>query len=189
MRPVGVVLAGGAGRRLGGDKAMARLDGVPLLHHVLQALAAVTDRQAVVAKEETVLPALGADVALWREPAQPRHPAVGILHALGCAGGAPVLCVAVDLPLLDPGVLRLLLAADDGTRACVAARAEGALEPLCAIWHPASASVLAPGSARPMRELLGALDARAVDVPDPASLLNVNTPEDLERAGRAVRGA
>lgn len=187
MRPVGVVLAGGAGRRLGGDKALVRLDGVAFLHRALQVLAEVTGRQAVVAKPETRLPPLAPGVALWHEQAEPRHPAVGIAHALERAGGAPVLCVAVDLPLLDAATLRLLLAADDGAHACVLARTAGGLEPLCAIWHPAAAPFLTAAYERPMRTLIGALEARIVDLPDPRALMNVNTPEDLARAVRRTR--
>ena len=44
--PVGVVLAGGQGRRLGGKKATATLGGRPLLSYPLQALADATDQAA-----------------------------------------------------------------------------------------------------------------------------------------------
>lgn len=93
-----------------------------------------------------------------------------------------MLCIAVDLPRLDASVLRLLLDADDGTHACVVARAEGAVEPLCAIWHPSAAPALAGAFESPMRALVGALHASVVEVLDPGALLNVNTPEDLARA-------
>lgn len=188
MRPVGVVLAGGAGSRIGGEKALVPFEGVPLLERALRTLGAVGLRRAVVAKPDTLLPPLGADVALWHEPREPRHPAVGIAHALACADGAPVLCLAVDLPLLDPNLLRLLLDADDGAVDCVVARARGSVEPLCAIWHPSAGPALTAAAAGSMRELTLGLRARMVDVPHPDALLNVNTPDDLERAIRTFRG-
>lgn len=187
MTPVGVVLAGGAGRRIGGEKATVLMACVPLVHRALTVLAAVTDTLAVVTKEETRLPELDPGVALWREPGTARHPALGIAHALERAGGRPVLCVAVDLPLLDTRTLALLLAADDGRRPCLVARAGGILEPLCAIWHPAAAAVLAGAGDASMHALITALDPGAVDVPDPTRLMNVNTPGDLARATHALR--
>jgi molybdenum cofactor guanylyltransferase len=99
--PVGVVLAGGRGRRLGGDKAIVELEGRPLIQYVLEALHEVCDDVAVVAKRDTLLPALAGTADLWIEPDEPRHPLTGVAHALQMAAGRSVLAVAVDLPLID----------------------------------------------------------------------------------------
>ncbi len=182
MSVVGVVLAGGAGRRMGGDKAVVELDGEALLHHPLRALAAVTGAQAVVAKAWTQLPALPQDVAVWLEPGAPRHPLTGVVHALRTAGG-PVLCCAVDLPLLDPATLQRLLDADGGA-ACVVPRSAGRLEPLCALWRPqALAALEALGPAARMGEAVAAVGPAEVRFDDPRPFTNVNTPAEL----RALR--
>jgi len=180
MSAVGVVLAGGRGRRLGGDKATVELDGVALLLYPLRALAAVTQTQVVVAKGDTRLPVLPRGVATWHEPDAPRHPLTGVVHALRTAHRRPVLCCAVDLPLLDPATLRRLLDADDGRHACVVPRVDGRIEPLCALWRPRACGTLErlpEGLA--MREAVAALDALEVDFPDPRPFTNVNAPEDL----------
>lgn len=180
MSVVGVVLAGGQGRRMGGDKALAEHAGLALLHHPLRALAAVSRSQAVVAKEQTRLPALPPGVRVWREPALPQHPSAGILHALRAAGGEAVLCCAVDLPLLDAATLQRLLDADDGRQACVVPRVGGCLEPLCALWRPGAAAALAAaGGHTAMRTLVIGLAAREVDYTDDRAFTNVNTPEEL----------
>src|SRR3954454_14456578 len=97
--PVGVVLAGGLGRRLGGDKAIVELEGRPLALYPLEALHEVCDQVAVVAKRDTLLPPLGGVAQLWSEPDTPRHPLTGVVHALRLAAGRSILVVAVDLPL------------------------------------------------------------------------------------------
>ncbi len=176
--PLGVVLAGGLGTRMGGRKALAVLDGRPLVAHVLDALAAVTREQVVVAKRATALP---RGVTVWVEPDEPRHPLAGVRHALRGAGGSPVLCCGVDLPRLDPATLRALLAGAGPAGAV--ARADGFLHPTVALWTPAALAVLeAFDPDEPARAVAVRAGLRAVDV-DPAALVNVNRPEDLERLG------
>lgn len=184
MSAVGVVLAGGGGRRMGGDKATVELDGVALLHYPLRALAAVTVEQAVVAKLDTRLPELPAGVAIWLEPDAPRHPLTGITHALRTAARRPVLCCAVDLPLLDAATLRRLLEADDGRHACVVPRVGENVEPLCAIWHPRARRALdrLPAGVA-MRDVVAALDPLEVAFTDPRPFTNVNAPADLLTLG------
>lgn len=184
MSVVGVVLAGGLGRRMGGDKARVLLDGRPLLLRPLAVLAEVTPEQAVVAKAATRLPELPPGVAVWREPDEPRHPLTGIRHALRSAGGRAVLCCAVDLPHLEAATLRQLLAAP-GDAPCVVPRVAGALEPLCALWRPAALPALdrvEPGTA--MRAVVARLGAHEVPYEDPWPFTNVNTPGELARATR-----
>lgn len=180
---VGVVLAGGAARRMGGAKATALLAGRPLAHWALDALrAARIERLAVVARADTPLPALpGAEV--WTEPDGPRHPLAGVLHALARARPAGVLTLPVDVPLAPPAVLRALATAElDGAAAAVA-RAEGRLQPLVARFAPAAAALLrADGRAT---DAVAALRPVVLDVPADG-LQNLNTPAELAAAERAL---
>ena len=48
MQPAGVVLAAGEGRRFGGPKQLAPLDGRPLLAHAVEAMCGACDRVVVV---------------------------------------------------------------------------------------------------------------------------------------------
>ena len=83
--PVGVVLAGGLGRRLGGDKAIVELEGRPLVRYPVEALHELCDDVVVVAKRDTMLPPLAGAAELWIEPDEPRHPLTGVAHALRLA--------------------------------------------------------------------------------------------------------
>src|SRR5207302_6989084 len=95
--PIGVILAGGSGRRIGGSKAIVKLRGRAMIEYPLEALASVLGEVAVIAKPDTELPSLSG-ITVWIEPALPRHPAVGITHALALASGRSVLVCACDLP-------------------------------------------------------------------------------------------
>src|SRR5690242_17716131 len=84
---IGALLAGGKGSRLGGrSKAAIEVAGRPLAAYPAEALSAVCERIAIVAKVGTDLPELDG-VERWDEPDEPRHPVVGIVHALDRAEG------------------------------------------------------------------------------------------------------
>ena len=173
----GAILAGGAGTRLGGvSKAMLELDGRPLAVHVAQVVAEVCDPVGIVCKPDTELPPI-AGVDRWDEPAEPRHPLTGIVHALEQAGG-PVLVCAVDMPWVTADACRSLIEAAPGAVAAVAV-GEGEMCPVFAVYAPEALATLraAPADA-PLRETVETLDPARVAFP-PALLHSVNTPADL----------
>jgi molybdenum cofactor guanylyltransferase len=177
---IGVVLAGGAGRRLGrGSKPAALLGGRPLIEYPLAALSGVCERLAVVCKSATRLPELpGAE--RWEEPDEPRHPLTGIVHALQTAD-APVLVCAADMPFVTADACRTLLQGAGGSPAVVAT-AEGVLQPTFGLYAPAALDTLraAPEGA-PLTETVEGLDPARVALP-PALVHSINTPDELARA-------
>jgi molybdenum cofactor guanylyltransferase len=114
--PIGVILAGGSGRRIGGSKATVQLAGTPLIAYPLRALREAFSDVAIVAKTDTQLPGLPG-VTVWIEPNEPRHPLVGIMQALALAEGRPVLVCAADLPFVTRELVAELAAADPGPAA------------------------------------------------------------------------
>jgi CTP:molybdopterin cytidylyltransferase MocA len=132
-----LVLAAGAGSRFGGGKLEARVDGKPLLQHVLDALveAGLEAPVVVVAPSNAQGRAPGgSDQIEWGRAERVTNPAperglasslqLGWRHAL--AADEPrqaVLVVLGDQPLLRPEILRALLAAPlDEARPIVASR-------------------------------------------------------------------
>ncbi len=63
MSVVAIVLAGGASTRFGGDKLRAELGGRPLLHHTLQACAAVVPTVVLALEPDTPVPPLPTALA------------------------------------------------------------------------------------------------------------------------------
>ncbi len=190
------MLAGGAGRRLGGAKACVALAGRPLLAWPLAALSGALTRVAVVGKADSELPSLPADVERWDEPTLPRHPIVGIIEALRRAAGAAVIVCAVDLPLVDAALIGRLAVADAGGAPAVIATAldpAGATaasrprpQPLLARYERAALPLLvaAPADA-PLTATVLALAPALLEVPA-AALLNVNDERDLRAAERLL---
>src|SRR4051794_10887143 len=171
---LGAVLAGGLGRRMGGDKPGRLLHGRPLLTYPVEALAAACSRVVVVAKADVALPAL-AGVERWDEPFALRHPAAGVAYALERAG-EPVLVCAADMPCVTAEALRALAAAAP----CVAV-AGGRVQPLLAAYSPGFATALreAAQAGEPLtRAVEGLPGVGRVEVP-PRVALSVDSAEEL----------
>lgn len=182
--PIGVILAGGRGRRMGGSKATVELGGKPLIAYPHGAMAAVLGDVVVLAKPDTQLPTLpGATV--WIESQPRHHPLIGIVEALGLAGGRPVLICASDLPFVTPELLRRLATEDACGAPAVIASERGQMQPLLGRYEPQALGLLRSAAIEggaPLRDQVGAIAPRLVEVEDQELLLNVNAPEDLLRA-------
>jgi molybdopterin-guanine dinucleotide biosynthesis protein A len=188
--PLGVILAGGRGSRIGGDKALVELGGRPLVEWVVEALRGAVDEVCLVAKPSTVLPALPG-VTVWREPVEPQHPLVGIVTALAAAQGRAVLVCAADMPFVAVSTVRALgTFSTDGAPALIATNGDG-LQPLLGRYEPEAMALLEPAVAdvaAPLRAVVGALRPARFVVEDAVELFNVNTPEDLVRARAILTG-
>ena len=184
----GIVLAGGAGRRMGGvDKAALVVGGVTLLDRVLGAARPVCERLVVVGP---VRPTSVAGVTFVMEAEPGGGPGAAVAAGLGAAPGAGVVLVlAADLPLLTAGHLRRLLGALETAGAgAAAADDEGGPNPLLAAY--AGPALVARAGALRAGARAGALlpaDVVAVDLGQ--ATLNVNRPEDLATAERLAAAA
>jgi molybdopterin-guanine dinucleotide biosynthesis protein A len=197
--PVGVVLAGGASRRLGQDKALLRIGAGPtLLERTVATVHAAGLREVVlsvstVERGRTLREAVPAVAGLRLVvDAEPGRGPLGALHAaLSAVPHHHVLLVACDMPRLHVAALRALLEEPRDADAVVP-RVAGRDQPLAALYGPAclplTARLLEQGRLA-MRDLLAApgLRVRFLDetclaragVPA-AAFDNVNTPADLE---------
>jgi molybdenum cofactor guanylyltransferase len=175
---IGAVLAGGAGRRMGGAKATRTLAGRPLAAYPADALAQVCESVAIVAKPGTELPELPG-VERWDdEPAEPRHPLTGIVHALERAGGEPVLVCAADMPFVTVAALEELAA----SKTTAIAIAGGILQPVLGLYTSdvLPALTTAPPGA-PLTRTVEALGPVLVELA-PELVRSVDTPDDLASA-------
>jgi molybdopterin-guanine dinucleotide biosynthesis protein A len=180
---IGAVLAGGDGRRIGGDKAVVELDGRPLLHYPLAVVRAALGNAAVVAKSDTALPPLDPGVAIWLEADEPHHPLAGILHALLRARGRAVVVVAGDMPFVTRSLVAALARERARGALAVVPRAAGRLQPLCARYEPAALAALQPFDAHAdVATTVDALRPRILEWPDEEPFFKVGGPEDLLQA-------
>jgi len=141
-RIAGVVLAGGEGRRIGGDKPFRLLNGRPLIEHVVERMRPQVGALWISTRGngsrladfgKTIEDDLGTGLA---------GPVAGVLAALGAAaaeGFPAVAIVPCDAPLVPRNLVPRLaeaLAASDAPGVVIATRA--GLQPTFALWRVAA---------------------------------------------------
>lgn len=196
MRVTGVIQAGGLSSRMGGQpKALLELGGRPIIERVVQAVQGEVDDLLIV----TNTPERYAFLGLPMVPdAFPGGGALGgICTGVRAAPGEAAFTVACDMPFLHPGVVRLVVArAARGD--VVVPRAGDQLHTLHAVYRrtclPAMEEQLRAGRLKitgffDRVRVVEVAEAEVARLADPALVfMNVNTPQELERA-RALAGS
>lgn len=163
MRLLGAVLAGGQSRRFGSDKALALLEGRPLIEHARAALAAQVE-EVIVCGREGGIP---------DRPAPRLGPLGGInaaIHEAAARGFDAVLTCGCDVPSLPADLAERL--AGGGYLAEM---------PVIGLWPATLAGHLDAWLAEPDdRSVRGWASAAGVArITLGAPLANLNTPADL----------
>jgi molybdopterin-guanine dinucleotide biosynthesis protein A len=192
VRIAGLLLTGGASKRLGAPKATLLRDGERLVDRGMRLLGEVCDPVLEVG------PGYGGLGAVQEDP-----PGAGPLAALAAGGAAlraeghdgNVLVLAVDLPMIETTLLAWL-ATHPGPGAVVP-RVEGMPQSLCARYDldafEAARRLVAAGE-RSMRALLTEIPVTYTDVDewgevaDTRAFTDVDTPDAVARAGLQTPG-
>ena len=172
-RVTGVLLVGGASRRFGSPKALARLDGETLAERAWRTLGEACEERIAVGKAADALP-LSFPVA--DDGAELRASIVGVAAGLRLASTDLCLVLPVDLPDVTSAVLGQLAAAAEGADAAVPQTG-----PLPGAYRRSALPVLERRielGELALRDAVAELVARTIDV-DEALLRNVNVPADL----------
>jgi molybdopterin-guanine dinucleotide biosynthesis protein A len=201
---VGVILAGGRSRRMGGgDKSLRALGGRTMLAHVVVSLAPqvgcmIINANGDAARFETLGLPVVADA-----PQDFAGPLGGILAGMRWAVAnirhvSRIVTVPADAPFIPADlVMRLVAASDAADGAIAVAQSTGVLHHATALWPVALADALASAVDRGEREV-GSWAARQGSVAVPFDLVringktldpffNVNTPDDFLEAARLMQ--
>lgn len=180
----GLILAGGASRRMRQDKALIDYHGEPQLLWTYRLLSTLLPRVYVSVREDQRHEPLRRDLPQIVDTRDGAGPVAGILAAQARHPGVAWLVVACDLPRLDEASLRHLLESRDPAREATAFLSEhdGLPEPLCALWEPVSherlIARLDAGNLCPRKALIQG-DTLLLPPHTPHALDNINTPEEL----------
>lgn len=191
LNAVAAILGGGSGSRIGRRKALVPLAGQPQIAHVAAVLRAAATRLAVVGDADAAL-ALDA-VDLTDPPGFPAGPLSGVCAALEWAadeGAEFVMVSPCDTPLLASDVMQQLGAVALSGAKIACAETDDGLQPLVSVWRSNIAPWLRSemsGGHPSVRNVLANAGFERVKFNDADVFLNVNTPEDLQRAEAILR--
>ncbi len=183
----GLVLAGGASKRMQQDKALLHYHGRSQLEWAYELIAPHCLATFVSVRTEHRADPIRAKFPQIVDRQPGGGPLAGISAALVEHPKVAWLVVACDLPFVTETTLRQLIDARDPQRIATAYRSnhDGLPEPLCAIWEPAARELaqaqLESGKNCP-RKLLINSDCKLIELPEPRALDNVNTPDELNEA-------
>ena len=180
-----VILAGGASRRMGRDKAMLPYGGTTLLQYTINQYAALGP-VAVSVNRAGKYAFSGAAELTDRFP--DCGPLNGLVSAFAESDAEELLLTAVDLPFGDPALAQRLSELRGGADLCILRRGKKGVEPLFAVYGRRcgdAAEVCLAAGKKSVFDLFELVDVRYVE---PAELpefdlerilTNVNTPEEF----------
>ena len=168
----GILLVGGASRRFGSPKALAKLDGETLAERTWRTLG-VTCAERIAVGKRSDTPDLPFDVV--DDGTETQAALAGIVAGLRIASYELSVVLPVDTPLVRPADLERLAAkcadaavSQTGPLACAVRRGARAVLERRLVEHELA-----------LRDAFSELDTRTVEL-DPDVLANVNTPADLQ---------
>lgn len=187
-----IILAGGQSSRMGRDKALIPLEGVPLLQHICEVALHCASPVYVVTpwpeKYKHVLPETCLIIQEFPLPGETEShgPLVGFAQGLTQVETDWVLLLACDLPLLQVNVLQNWATQLENVPleaiALLPHQSQG-WEPLCGFWRrqclPLLTNFINEGG-RSFQQFLAQHLVQELAVSDTQVLFNCNTPADLE---------
>jgi molybdopterin-guanine dinucleotide biosynthesis protein A len=191
----GLVLAGGRSSRFGSEKAIALLDGTPLLSRLARELSRVCEAVAVSAAPGSGAAALAHAMGLEApadDPADAKGPLAGVAAGLAWAGERGfdrLVTVPCDTPLIGLPEISALLASLGDAAAAYAVTDDGP-QPLCAVWRTDLESRLRArlrrGEHPSVRQFVAEIAGVALRFDDPEPFRNANTPAALLALSRSL---
>ncbi|MEF8778897.1 MAG: molybdenum cofactor guanylyltransferase [Natronomonas sp.] len=201
-----IIVAGGESSRFGsGDKALATIDGVPMIRRVVNRIVPLADHIVVNSRtdQRSSFSAALSNVPRPIQFAIDRQtnggPVAGLETALDAVSGTKALVLACDLPLIRTATLSSLLEAlEDGGGSspdCVLPLVDGYPEPLCGVYSTERLRSAIEIFDTPRNRSFGDLleNLRVSTIPQQQlpggshTYENVNTPEDLRTVRTIVR--
>ena len=190
-----IVLAGGAGRRMGAPKPLLRLGGRTLIEHVIAAIQPLVSGVIVVTNAPESLAFLGLPTVADAEPG--RGPLMGLYSGLVACPTPYALAVSCDAPFLSPALLEALIARRRPDAQTLPETDHGP-QPMPGVYPtalaPTIASLLESGraalrdlTASTPVELLAKEEVRTLD-PEGRTFMDLDTPEDLAAAQAELEG-
>jgi len=177
-------LTGGTSQRFGSDKSRALIEGVSFIARILAAIP--SECETIIVGEDPNI--VGARYRVTQEFPIGGGPVAGFKAGLEICESEIVALIATDMPFALTRTLNLINSMTPHDDAVMYVDAEGFPQPLAAIYRVEAVeralALMGDAQGHSMRTLLSNLNAREIAMSKEVAqaLIDIDTPEDLERA-------
>lgn len=192
-----IILAGGKGNRIGGDKPLIQLNEKPLIQHVLETVDKISKEIIVVTSNELRDPfreLVPDNIVVLSDLVTGRGPLIGLYTGLLNIKSECVIVLPCDTPFLKEEVLRFLITNSVGKNAVIPVWPNGYIEPLHSIYRVSATKKACEktfqNNSFKISEMINTLEqvyfvpverVKRFD-PNLLSFMNINSEEDLKKA-------
>ncbi|UCH89551.1 MAG: molybdenum cofactor guanylyltransferase [Thermoplasmata archaeon] len=195
-----IILAGGESSRFGKNKSLLELDNKPLITWVISALANFGELIISISSEDDISiydNLIGHPHKFIIDIIHKQGPFGGLLSAATASEGEYIAFAPCDAPLVTEELYEILFEAAKGAEGAVP-KINGYWEPLVAVYKKDPLITLLETNLKLNKIRLGLIcetldirevrsDELAVQNIGPEHFLNINTPEDLEKAENIIK--
>jgi molybdopterin-guanine dinucleotide biosynthesis protein A len=193
MHVTGVILAGGKSRRMGRDKAFLPFGNGVLIERVIEVVKQVTDDVLLITNSPELYERFG--LPMYADVIPDAGSLGGIYSGLVYARAPYSLCLACDMPFVQPEFLRSLCETVANVDVVIPKNAED-FQPLCAIYAQTCREPIRQCIASGRLKITGFFDQVRVRIiegeqlarsdPQDVMFFNANTPDEYEQARRML---
>jgi len=185
----GLILAGGKSSRMGSDKAKINYHGQEQVEYVYDKLKPKCSEVFVSVRS---VQASEYSIPVIEDSFHDFGPLGGILSAFKHNPNSAWITIATDLPFVSDSSIEELISNRDKSKiaTCFITSNNEFPDPLFTIWEPKAyqslLTFLALGYSCPRKVLINS-DVKVIPISDDRILMNVNNPEDLEKAKQLLK--
>lgn len=181
---LGVILAGGKSSRMGTEKALLLLEGIPLVQHVARTLASIFRDVAIIGGDRRKFDFL--NLPMIPDVFEGSGPLGGIHAALSHSQPRSTFVLSCDTPFVPSQLVTYVLAHEQSAPTRIVS-VDGVPQPLCGLYDPSCLSVMEldlrggkNSVVKTLQEIAHSIIPVTPDLPFYTShmLRNLNRPED-----------
>ncbi len=184
----GIILSGGKSKRMGQNKAFIKINGIPIIQRIYNLFKKLFEEIIIVTNEKELF--LNFDAKIYSDIIPQKGALGGLYTGLFFSSFKYSFCVACDMPFLSESLITFLLNKIEDDLDVIVPQTEDGFHPLHAIYSKRCVE--------PIKKIIDENKYKIIDLyplvnvkivnekeflfldPKKESLLNINTPEELE---------
>ncbi len=179
MQATAIILAGGKSRRMGKDKSILPINGMPAIKHIFAQLESHFDQ--IIVSSNNIAEHSFPGVKVVKDEVTGKGPLMGIVSALRVSRNDVNFVIACDIPEVDMSFVRKIVRESRGFDAVIPQTGQSKYEPLFAVYRKSTLAAIDESIISGNYKILEPLkkcDVHYIDLSHGGQLKNLNTMND-----------